>query len=60
MIINFKTIILYSVHSTRFMKYEFSVEMWFVKTSARIVKYESQVFKSNPGYIMLQNIFIFI
>ena len=26
----------------------FSAKIWFVKTSTRIVKYESQVVKSNP------------
>ena len=36
----FKTIIFYSVHSIRFVKYVFSVKIWFVKTSTRIVKYE--------------------
>ena len=43
----FKTIILCSVHSIRFVKYEFSTEIWFVKISKRIVKYESRVVKSN-------------
>ena len=43
----FKTIILCSVHSIRFVKYEFSTEIWFVKTPKRIVKYESRVVKSN-------------
>ena len=37
-----KTIILCSVHSTWFVKYLFSAKLWFVKTSTRIVKYESR------------------
>ena len=45
--IGFK-IILCSVYSVWFVKYVFSVKIWFVKTSAGIVKYESQVIKSNP------------
>ena len=32
------------------MKHLFCVKIWFVKTSARIVKYESQVVKLNPVY----------
>ena len=43
-----KPIILYSVHSILFVKYLFSSEIWFVKTSTRIVKYESRVVKSSP------------
>ena len=45
----FKTITLCSVSSIWFMKYVFFAEIWFVKTSTRIVKYESRVVKSNPG-----------
>ena len=45
----FKNIILSSVHSIIFMKYVFAAKIWFMKTSARIVKYESQAVKSNPG-----------
>ena len=30
------------------MKYMFSAKIWFMKTSTRIVKHESQVIKSNP------------
>ena len=30
------------------MKYVFSAKIWFMKTSSRIMKYESQVVKSNP------------
>ena len=47
-----KPIILRSVHSIWFMKYICLAEMWFVKTSTRIVKHESQVVKLNP--VMLQ------
>ena len=39
-----------SLHSIWFMKYEFSAEIWFVKTSNRIMKYESQVVKVNPNF----------
>ena len=31
------------------MKFVFSAKMWFMKTSTRIVNYESQVAKLNPG-----------
>ena len=31
------------------MKYVFSVKIWFIKTTTRILKYKSQVVKSNPG-----------
>ena len=44
----FTTIILCSVHSIWFLKYIFSAKIWFVKTSTRIVIYESRVVKSNP------------
>ena len=30
----------------------FSAQIWLVKISTRIVKYESPVAKSNPGYIL--------
>ena len=30
------------------MKYVFSTEIWFGKTSTRVMKYESQVIKLNP------------
>ena len=43
----FNTIILCSFHSIWFVKYVFSAKIWFVKTSTKIVKYESQVVKSN-------------
>ena len=43
-----KPIILCFVHSIGFAKYVFSAEIWFVKTSTRIVKYGSWVVKSNP------------
>ena len=43
-----KTIILCSVHPKLFVKYVFLTKYWFVKTSTRIVKYESQVVKLNP------------
>ena len=46
--VSFKTIIVCSVHSIRFVKYKSFAEIWFVKTSTRIVKYESRVVKSNP------------
>ena len=46
----FKTMIFCSVGSMWFMKYKFSAKIWFVETSTRIVKYESQVIKSSPGY----------
>ena len=44
----FKTIILCSVHSIRFVKYDFFTKIWFVKTANRIVKYGSRIVKSNP------------
>ena len=44
----FKAVILCSVHSTWLMKYVFSAKIPLVKTSTRIVKYESRVVKSNP------------
>ena len=37
-----------SGNSTQFVKYVFSDEIWFVKTSTRIVKYKSQVVKLSP------------
>ena len=46
---SFKGIVLCSVHSIWFGKYEFSAKIQFVKTLTRIVKHESRVFKSNPG-----------
>ena len=48
----FKGIISCSVHSIRFVKNAFSTKLWFVKTSTRIVKYESRVVKSNPVRIL--------
>ena len=45
--IRVKAIILYSVHSISFVKYVFSPMIRFMKTSTRIMKYESQVVKSN-------------
>lgn len=47
LLIGFKTITLCSLRSIRFTKYVFSVDIWFEKTSPRIVKYKSQVHKSN-------------
>ena len=44
---DFKTIILCYVHSIWFVKHVFSAKRWFVKTSNRIVKCESQVAKLN-------------
>ena len=45
----FKTIIVCSVHSIRFVKYVSFAKICFMKTSTRIVKYESRVVKSNPA-----------
>ena len=42
----FKAMILCSVHSM--IREMFSAKLWFVKTSTRIVKYESRVTISNP------------
>ena len=42
-----KTIILCSVSSIWFVKYVFFAKIWFLKTSTRIVKYESRVVKAN-------------
>ena len=53
----FKTIMLCSVHSFWLVKYEFSAKIWFIKTSTRIVKYESQVIKLN---YLAQNVSIFV
>ena len=46
-----RPLILCTVHSIWFVKYVFSAKIWSVKTSIRIVKYESRarVAKSNPG-----------
>ena len=44
----FKTIILYSFHCILIAKYIFTAKVCFVKTVARIVKYESWVAKSIP------------
>ena len=49
---NFKTIILCSVCSIRFVKYVLSTKIWFVKTSTRILKYESRVIKSNSDHVV--------
>ena len=40
------------VHSLWFVKYMFSTKIWFVKSSTKIVKYESRVVKSNPIAIL--------
>ena len=45
----FKTLILCSGHSIWFVKYLLSAKIWFLKTSTRIVKCESQVIKLNLG-----------
>ena len=45
----FTIIIMCYVHSVRFMKNVSFPKIWFVKTSTRIVKYESWVIKSIPG-----------
>ena len=44
----FKTIIVCSVNSIRLVKCVSFAEIWFVKTSTRIVKYEPLVIKLNP------------
>ena len=44
---SFKTIMLCSVRSIRFVKYVLSAKIWFMKTSTRIVKYESRVVRLN-------------
>ena len=59
----FKTIILCFFHSVRLMKYVFYAKIWFMKTSTRIVKSESQVVKSNrvahsQKYYMITQIYI--
>ena len=46
---SFKTIILCSPCSVWFVKYVLSAKIWFVKTSTRIVTYESWVVKLNSG-----------
>ena len=45
--------ILCSVYSIWFMKYVFFAKIWFVKTSIKIVKYESRVVKSNPDFLFI-------
>ena len=45
--VGFKTLTLCSVHSAWFVKYVFSANIWFVKTSNTISKYQSRVVKSN-------------
>ena len=50
--VGFKIIMLSSAHSIWFVKYVFLAKTWFVKTSTRIVKYESRVVKSNPVRIL--------
>ena len=47
--VGFKTIMLFSVHCIRFMKWVFSVKIWFLKTSTRIMKYKSWVVKSDSA-----------
>ena len=44
----FKIVILCSGRSIWFVKNVFFAKIWFVKTSTRIVKYESRVVKSSP------------
>ena len=56
LVCSFKTIVLFSVLSIQFMKYVFSAKIWFVKTSTRIVKYESRVAKSNAEYAPFSSI----
>ena len=48
-----KTIILCSVYSIWFVKYMFSAKIWSMKTSTRIVKYESWVVKSNTDVLVI-------
>ena len=45
----YQIIVLFSVLSIQFMKYAFSAEIWFMKTSIRILKFKSRVVKSNPS-----------
>ena len=52
----FKIIILCSIHSI-FIELVFCAEIWFVKRSTRIVKYESRVTKSNPIIICFLKVF---
>ena len=52
----FKIIILCSIHSI-FIELVFCAEIWFVKCSTRIVKYESRVIKSNPIIICFLKVF---
>ena len=48
-------LILCSDHSIWFVKYVFYDKIWFIKTSARMLKFESQVVKSNPEFFILKN-----
>ena len=48
-------LILCSDHSIWFVKYVFHDKIWFIKTSARMLKFESQVVKSNPEFFILKN-----
>ena len=41
------------LYSVLFVIYMFSAKIWVVKTSLRIVKYESRVVKSNPDIYFL-------
>ena len=49
----FKTMILCSIHSLWFVKYVRSAKIWSVKTSTRIVKYESRVVKNQTILLSL-------
>ena len=49
----YKTIILCFVLSIGLVKYVSSVEIWFVKTSTRIIKFEPRVIKLNPVSVFL-------
>ena len=54
--VDFIAIILCSIYCIWFVKYVLSAKKWFVKTSTRILKYESRVVKSNPvGWSLLWN-----
>ena len=54
----FKTIIFCSLHSMWFMKYRFSAEIWFVKTSTRVVRFESRVIKLNSEIYFCENLLL--
>ena len=55
----FHSLLVKLFHSLWFAKYLIFAKIWFVKTSIRIVKYESQVAKSNPGKVFWESDFRF-